>query len=95
MTHSELVARAVHKGHIVNPIKLMKQNTLTVENFESTYALLVRSEEKERNLFESVAYLVLILSAVFSICYMAQQPVGLPISHAKAIPTNSETCQRA
>ena len=76
----------------------MKPSTITVENFESTYALLVRSEDKERNLFESIAYLVLILSAVFSICYMAQQPVELSSSgpvHAKAVPQSLATCQRA
>ena len=56
----------------------MKQNTLSAEGFESTYALLVRSEEKERSVFENVAYLVFILSAVFSIWQMAQQPVELP-----------------
>ena len=56
----------------------MKQNTLSAEGFESTYALLVRSEEKERSMFENVAFLVFILSAVFSIWQVAQQPVELP-----------------
>lgn len=56
----------------------MKQNTLSNDGFESTYALLVRSEEKERGMFEGVAYLVFILSAVFSIWHVAQQPVELP-----------------
>jgi hypothetical protein len=56
----------------------MKPNTLSAEGFESTYALLVRSEEKERSLFEGGAYLVFILSAVFSIWNVAQQPVALP-----------------
>jgi hypothetical protein len=56
----------------------MKQNTLSAEGFESTYALLVRSEEKERGLFEGGAYLIFILSAVFSIWNVAQQPVALP-----------------
>jgi hypothetical protein len=56
----------------------MKQNTLSAEGFESTYALLVRSEEKERSLFEGIAYLIFILSAVFSIWQVAQQPVELP-----------------
>ena len=56
----------------------MKTNTITVDCFESTYALLVRSEDKERNMFECVAYLIFILSAVFSIWYAAQQPADLP-----------------
>jgi len=56
----------------------MKKNTLSAEGFESTYALLVRSEEKERSMFEGAAYLVFILSAVFSIWNVAQQPIALP-----------------
>ena len=56
----------------------MKQNILSDEGFESTYALLVRSEEKERGMFEGIAYLVFILSAIFSIWHVAQQPVELP-----------------
>ena len=40
------MARALHKEFVINPIKHMKQNTLSAEGFESTYALLVRSEEK-------------------------------------------------
>jgi hypothetical protein len=72
----------------------MNQNTLSVEGFESTYALLVRSEEKERSLFEDAAYLILILSAVFSIWQMVQQPVELPKSpviHTTAIAQSTVT----
>jgi hypothetical protein len=58
----------------------MKHTTLSAEGFESTYALLVRSEDTKRSRFEGVAYLVFILSAVFSIWQMAQQPVTLPTS---------------
>jgi hypothetical protein len=46
---------------------------------ESTYALLVQSEEKERNLSETVIYMLLILGAVFSVWQVAQQPVNLPV----------------
>jgi hypothetical protein len=76
----------------------MNQNTLSVEGFESTYALLVRSEEKERSLFEGVAYLVLIFSAVFSIWYVAQQPVALPnrpVIHTTSVAHSTDTHQRA
>ena len=58
----------------------MKPHTTTSEEFESTYALLVRSEEKERSVSENVIYLLLILSAVFSIWQVAQQPFRLPTS---------------
>jgi hypothetical protein len=56
----------------------MNQNILSDKGFESTYALLVRSEERERGMFEGVAYLIFILSAIFSIWHLAQQPIELP-----------------
>ncbi len=58
----------------------MNANITTLEEFESTYALLVRSEEKERSISETVIYLLLILSVVFSIWQVAQQPFRLPTS---------------
>lgn len=76
----------------------MKKNTLSAEGFESTYALLVRSEEKERSMFEGAAYLVFILSAVFSIWQMVQQPVSLPkgdVIHTTSVAQSIETQQRA
>ena len=69
----------------------MKQNTLTTDCFESTYALLIRSEEKERNLFEAVAYLIFILSAVFSIWHMAQLPVRMPVYGAAQTTSTAQT----
>jgi hypothetical protein len=42
---------------------------------ESTYALLIRSEEKSRNILETVLYAFFILSAIVSIWQFAQQPV--------------------
>ena len=56
----------------------MKHTTLSAEGFESTYALLVRSEEKERNVFEGAVYLAIVLSSVFSIWQVARQPISLP-----------------
>ena len=47
-------------------------------NQESTYALLVRSEEKSRNALETVAYLTFILSVVVAIWQFAQHPVNIP-----------------
>ena len=91
-----MVARALHKGP-ASTTKYMKQNTLSAEGFESTYALLVRSEEKERSLFEGAAYLVFILSAVFSIWNVAQQPVALPkgeVIHTTSV-TQSTATQKA
>jgi hypothetical protein len=44
---------------------------------ESTYALLVRSEEKSRGVLETVLYAFFILSAIVSIWQFAQQPIRL------------------
>lgn len=54
-------------------------NPNLMQNFESTYALLVRSEEKKRNVLEMLVYALFILSAVFSIWQFAHQTVTLPI----------------
>jgi hypothetical protein len=86
----------VHKSSIANPIKHMKQNTLSTEGFESTYALLVRSEDQERTVFEDVAFLVFILSAIFSIWHVAQQPVALPkdgVIHTTSAAYSADTHQ--
>ena len=45
---------------------------------ESTYALLVRSEENSRGIFESIAYMLVVLSAVFAISQFARHPVKIP-----------------
>jgi hypothetical protein len=59
---------------------------------QSTYALLVRSEEKERSLFEAIAYGLTILSAVFAIWQFAAQPVKLPVD---ALPRTVSVAQAA
>jgi hypothetical protein len=47
--------------------------------FESTYALLVRSEEKGRGVLETIVYAAFILSAIFSIWEFAtQSPIRIP-----------------
>jgi len=76
----------------------MKKNTLSAEGFESTYALLVRSEDKERGNFEGAVYLVFILSAIFSIWQVAHQPIVVPTSIAvqtASIAQSADTNQRA
>jgi hypothetical protein len=49
-----------------------------MKNYESTYALLVHSEEKNRSMLETVVCALLILSIVFSIWQFVQQPVRIP-----------------
>ena len=50
-----------------------------MNNFESTYALLVRSEEKSRSRLELIVYALFILTAVFSIWQFAHQSVSFPL----------------
>jgi hypothetical protein len=44
---------------------------------ESTYALLVRSEDKKRALFETVLYGLVALSVLAAILQFADQPVSI------------------
>jgi hypothetical protein len=50
---------------------------------ESTYALLIRSEEKSRSAFEVVTYPLLILGPLIAIWQFAQQPVNIPAAGLK------------
>ncbi|HJT80166.1 MAG TPA: hypothetical protein VJ719_03125 [Chthoniobacterales bacterium] len=45
---------------------------------ESTYALLVRSEEKSRGVLETVAYSSILLSVVIAIWTFVEHPVTIP-----------------
>jgi hypothetical protein len=67
---------------------IMKEQTINTsqpenEHEESTYALLIRSKEKRRNLIETTLYSFLILGAVIAIWQFAQQPVDIPAAGLK------------
>jgi hypothetical protein len=51
---------------------------------KSTYALLVRSEEKERGLFETFVYGLLVLSAVVGIWQFAHLRTPTPFANTPA-----------
>jgi small neutral amino acid transporter SnatA (MarC family) len=53
---------------------------------ESTYAMLVRSEERSRTVLEIVLYAFFIMSAVFSIWQFAQQTFRVPANGFEAAP---------
>lgn len=55
------------------------------EVHESTYGLLVRSEEKSLSFFETAAYLLCILSAIISICQFARQSNALPVHGVRPV----------
>ena len=56
----------------------MNHETLMNNQFESTYAMLVRSEEKGRGVLEAVLYVAFILSAVLLIWEFALSSVSIP-----------------
>jgi hypothetical protein len=51
----------------------------------STYALLVQSEEKSRNIMETALYALFTLSAVVSIWQFAQQTGSLPLERVGTV----------
>jgi hypothetical protein len=55
----------------------------TDNRHESTYALLICSEEKSRNVLEVVIYPLLILGPVLAIWQFAQQPINVPAAGYK------------
>jgi hypothetical protein len=75
----------------------MKNQTHSAEGFESTYALIVRSEEKERGIFEGAVYFAVVLSALFSIWQVAKQPLALPLTsvHTTSISQPANPHQHA
>jgi len=60
----------------------MNEKTTTADKLEnqheSTYALLARSEEKSRNVFEMAIYPLLILGPLVALWQFARQPVTIP-----------------
>ena len=60
----------------------MKNTNLIRKAAPSTYAVLVRSEQEERSVAESIVYVLFVLSAVFSIWQVARQPITLPVDAA-------------
>ena len=63
-------------------------------NNDTTYALLVRSEEKGRGIMETAVYALLGLSAILSILQFAQQSDRLPATLTTQAYEISDTPQR-
>jgi hypothetical protein len=63
-------------------LNIMNAQTNTTDQTESqhksTYALLARSEEKSRNVFEMAIYPLLILGPLVALWQFARQPVTIP-----------------
>jgi len=67
----------------------MKTTSTNPEIFESTYALLVRSEEKQRSRFETLVYTVLAVSAIFAVLQFGREAAMMPSSIAHVSTTIS------
>jgi hypothetical protein len=63
-------------------------------NNDTTYALLVRSEEKGRTIMETAVYALLGLSAILSIWQFVQQPERMPTTLTTQAYEISDTSQR-
>lgn len=59
---------------------------------ESTYALLVRSEEKERTFLETASYILCALSVIAAIWQFAHQPIALPLQAVTTIADTAPVC---
>jgi hypothetical protein len=53
----------------------MKTKQINPNAEESTYALLTRSEDKKRAVFEAIVYGLVVLSVVTAILQFAEQPL--------------------
>ena len=73
------MAWALHKERSTKQL-LMKTNGTQNPVKKSTYALLLQSEEKERGLFETFIYGMLIVSAVIGIWQFAHLRVASPFA---------------
>ncbi len=58
-----------------------------LQKFESTYAMIIRSEEKERTASEIIAYALLIVSAFFALWQITQQPFTVPTNLVRTTST--------
>jgi len=69
----------------------MNTSFTTNERFESTYALIVRSEEKQRSRLETLLYTLLIASVLAAVSQFGRQAVILPSSvvHNTAMTTSA------
>jgi len=76
--------RSVRLDKIVSGRRLNNKGTENMKN-RSTYALLVQSEEKSRNIMETALYALFALSAVVSIWQFAQQPSSLPLERVGTV----------
>lgn len=63
--------------------------------FESTYSMLARSEEKGRGILETSVYAAFTLSVVLSICQFAEAPVKIsPLKPEPCVACHNDATHR-
>ena len=72
-------------SHLID--KHMKTISNSSETFESTYALIMRSEEKQRSRFEIFVYTILIASTTFAVVQFGRQATMMPSTTAHVSTT--------
>jgi hypothetical protein len=65
----------------------MKTIATSHEIFESTYALIMRSEEKQRSRFEMLVYTILIVCTTFAVAQFGHQTFIAPSGKAHVSTT--------
>ena len=66
---------------------VMKTISTYPESFESTYALLMRSEERQRSRFEMLIYSLLLASTMFAVSQFGRQAALMPSNIAAPVAT--------
>jgi hypothetical protein len=65
-------------GDCISQTNIMKTIASNVEQFESTYALLVRSQQTQRSRFETLVYTILIACTTFAVVQFGRQTFIAP-----------------
>jgi hypothetical protein len=78
-----------------NGLASLKERIHRHMNNDTTYALLVQSEEKGRSIMETAVYALLGLSAILSILQFVQQPERMPTTLTTQMYEISHTPQRS
>lgn len=69
----------------------MKTISTNPDGFESTYALLMRSEEKQRSRLETLVYSVLIAASIFALSQFGREAMVMPAAIVKNSPVATVT----
>lgn len=67
----------------------MKTSSTNPDGFESTYALLMRSEEKQRSRLETLLYCALIAASVFAVTQFGREAMTMPAEIVRNSPVTA------